>query len=138
MAGSGGPKNKEKLSWGFTVCLHVTMCYIMVCFAGYTCIGRHLESDSPLFEPLVFLLLRGTMVVIVVSIVVPTFYSKLNSTISMHTIAHTVLLHVAPSVLPPIATKTTVAGMLSKSRKIILVVRMYVDRTPVSTALVPT
>ena len=34
------------------------MCYIMVCFAGYTCIGRHLESDSPLFEPLVFLLLR--------------------------------------------------------------------------------
>ena len=34
------------------------MIYIMLCFAGYTCIGRHLESDSPLFEPLIFLLLR--------------------------------------------------------------------------------
>ena len=38
--------------------LHGTMFYVMCCFAGYTCIGRHLEGEGPLFEPLVFLLIR--------------------------------------------------------------------------------
>ena len=51
------PKERPK-KWYFSIMLHCTMIYIMLCFAGYTCIGRHLETDSPLFEPLVFLLLR--------------------------------------------------------------------------------
>lgn len=30
----------------------------MCCFAAYTCIGRHLEEEGPLFEPLFFLIIR--------------------------------------------------------------------------------
>ncbi len=59
--GVGGPPSKEQTeprSWTFSLVLHLTMLYIMCCFAGYTCIGRHLEQEGPLFEPLVFLLGR--------------------------------------------------------------------------------
>ena len=34
------------------------MAYVMFCFAGYTCMGRHLKGEGPMFEPLVFLLIR--------------------------------------------------------------------------------
>lgn len=54
----GHGKKQEKLSWQFSLVLHFTMFYVMCCFAGYTCIGRHLEDESPLFEPIVFLLIR--------------------------------------------------------------------------------
>jgi drug/metabolite transporter (DMT)-like permease len=57
-AGGGGQIKERPKTKGFGCLLHTTMFYIMLCFAGYTCIGRHLESDSPLFEPLIFLLLR--------------------------------------------------------------------------------
>jgi drug/metabolite transporter (DMT)-like permease len=57
MGASSEVKERPK-KWYFSILLHSTMFYIMLCFAGYTCIGRHLESESPLFEPLVFLLLR--------------------------------------------------------------------------------
>lgn len=46
------------LSKCFTIKLHLSMVLSMFCFAGYTCIGRHLQTNSPLFEPLVFLLNR--------------------------------------------------------------------------------
>eukprot|EP00944_MAST-04C_sp_MAST-4C-sp1_P000258 g258.t1 len=37
---------------------HLAMAYVMFCFAGYTCMGRHLKGEGPMFEPLVFLLIR--------------------------------------------------------------------------------
>ena len=37
---------------------HIAMAYVMFCFAGYTCMGRHLKGEGPMFEPLVFLLIR--------------------------------------------------------------------------------
>jgi|EP00505_MAST-04D_sp_SCG-Rhode-Island_P003253 drug/metabolite transporter (DMT)-like permease len=37
---------------------HIAMAYVMCCFAGYTCMGRHLRGEGPMFEPLVFLLIR--------------------------------------------------------------------------------
>lgn len=42
----------------FYITLHGAVILSIFCFAGYTCIGRHLETNSPLFEPLVFLLNR--------------------------------------------------------------------------------
>lgn len=42
----------------FYISLHGAVILSMFFFAGYTCIGRHLQTNSPLFEPLVFLLAR--------------------------------------------------------------------------------
>jgi len=42
----------------FYIALHGSVALSVFCFAGYTCIGRHLQTTSPLFEPLVFLLNR--------------------------------------------------------------------------------
>jgi drug/metabolite transporter (DMT)-like permease len=71
MAGpSNGPTKPRPNTKGFGCLLHMTMFYIMLCFAGYTCIGRHLESDSPIFEPLVFLLLRHWSSALILIVVV--------------------------------------------------------------------
>jgi len=42
----------------FHIALHGSVVLSMFFFAGYTCIGRHLQTNSPLFEPLIFLLNR--------------------------------------------------------------------------------
>ena len=42
----------------FYIILHGAVILSIFSFAGYTCIGRHLQTNSPLFEPLVFLLNR--------------------------------------------------------------------------------
>lgn len=78
MAGGGGgwdndgKEKKKPRSMLFSFALHLTMLYVMCCFAGYTCIGRHLEEEGPLFEPLVFLLGRhwsSALILLVVALV---------------------------------------------------------------------